>query len=191
MSGAFGSLRTVNSARSWNVSLGSSLEIRRVRFLILKNWRTVAGTALEHIVPVDVHEAGRCQVQSRPGNDAGLDSDVVEVMILQVGCRFDLQQTPSIVPSALQYVHPHEHAAEDLRVVFARHHGFRSRDEGGEEPVERLDVHRLAAFAIFEEVPEAVKFGVGQRLVLGEGSHGDVQTLTATVYDTIHGYGSS
>src|ERR1019366_2244904 len=39
--------------------------------------------------------------------------------------------------------------------------------------------HRPAALAAFEEVPEAVKLGVSQRLVLGEGSHGDVQTLSA------------
>ena len=31
--------------------------------------------------------------------------------------------------------------AEDLRVVFARHHGFRSRYECGEEPVQLLNVH--------------------------------------------------
>src|ERR1019366_9204289 len=64
-------------------------------------------------------------------------------------------------------------AAEDLPVVFARHHGLRSRDEGGEESVELLDVHRLAALATLEEVAEAVKFCVSQWLVLGEGLHGE------------------
>lgn len=70
-------------------------------------------------------------------------------------------------------------AAEDLRVVFARHHGLGSRDEGGEESVERLDVHRPAALAALEEVAEAVKLGVGQRLVLGESPHADFQSLPA------------
>jgi hypothetical protein len=42
---------------------------------------------------------------------------------------------------------------------------LRSGDEGGEEPVERLDVHGIAALAAFEEVPEAVKFGIRQRLI--------------------------
>jgi hypothetical protein len=42
-------------------------------------------------------------------------------------------------------------------------------NECGEESVEHLDVHRPAALAAFEEVAEAVKLGVGQRLVLGEG----------------------
>ena len=51
-------------------------------------------------------------------------------------------------------------AAEDFPVVSARHHGLRSRDEGGEEPVEYLDVHRPAAFAVLEEVAEVVKLGV-------------------------------
>src|ERR1019366_1919933 len=51
------------------------------------------------------------------------------------------------------------------------HHGLRSRDEGGEEPVERLDVHRPAALAAFEGVAEAVKFGVCQRVVLRKGPH--------------------
>jgi hypothetical protein len=35
--------------------------------------------------------------------------------------------------------------AEHFPVVFVRHHRLRSRDEGGEEPVELLDVHRPAA----------------------------------------------
>jgi DNA mismatch endonuclease Vsr len=56
-------------------------------------------------------------------------------------------------------------------VILARHHGLRSRDEGGEESVELLDVHRPAALAAFEEVPKAVKLGVCQRIVLGESSH--------------------
>jgi hypothetical protein len=38
-----------------------------------------------------VHEGGRSQVQPGAGYDAALDSDVVEG-------RFDLQQTPSVVP---------------------------------------------------------------------------------------------
>ena len=38
-SGAFGMLRTQNSARNWKVSLGCNLWTRRVRFLILKNLR--------------------------------------------------------------------------------------------------------------------------------------------------------
>ena len=51
-------------------------------------------------------------------------------------------------------------AAEGLQVVFARYHGLRPRDQGGEEPVKLLDVHRLPVLATFEEVPEAVEFGV-------------------------------
>ena len=62
-------------------------------------------------------------------------------------------------------------AAEDLSVVFARHHGLRSRDQGGEESIECLDVHRPAALTALEEVSEAIKFRIRQRLVLGEGSH--------------------
>lgn len=73
-------------------------------------------------------------------------------------------------------------AAEDLPIVFARHHGLRSRDKGGEKPVERLDVHRSAALAAFEEVSEAVKFGVGQRLVLGERLHGFGRMVSAIVH---------
>jgi hypothetical protein len=62
-------------------------------------------------------------------------------------------------------------ATEDLRVAFAGHHGLGTGDECGEESVELLDVHRPAPLAAFEEVREAVEFGVGQRAVLGEGSH--------------------
>src|ERR1019366_7313924 len=64
-------------------------------------------------------------------------------------------------------------AAEDLRVVFARHHGFRSRDERGEESVQLLDVHCPAALATLEEVPETVKVGVREPLGLGEHLHGE------------------
>jgi len=62
--------------------------------------------------------------------------------------------------------------AEHFPIVFAGHHGLWSRDEGGEKPVERLDVHRPAALAAFEEVTEAVEFGVGQGFGLGKGCHG-------------------
>ena len=50
-------------------------------------------------------------------------------------------------------------------VVFAGHHGLRPRDQGGEEPVQFLDVHRLAVLTAFEEVSKAVEFGVGERLI--------------------------
>jgi|ERR1017187_5002545 hypothetical protein len=73
---------------------------------------------------------------------------------------------------------PNSQASDISPVVFARHHGLRSRDERGEEAIERLDVHRLSTLAAFEEVPEAVKLGVGQRLVLGESSHGHPATVT-------------
>ena len=46
------------------------------------------------------------------------------------------------------------------------------RSDEGEEPIESLDVHRPAALAAFEEVAEAVKFGVSQRFGLGESFHG-------------------
>jgi hypothetical protein len=49
---------------------------------------------------------------------------------------------------------------------------LRSGDEGGEESIELFDIHRPAALAAFEEVSEAVEFGIGQRLVLGEDFHG-------------------
>lgn len=62
-------------------------------------------------------------------------------------------------------------ASEDLSVVFARHHGFRSRDQGSEEPIELFNVHRPAALASSEELRETIEFGVGQWLVLGEGFH--------------------
>jgi hypothetical protein len=40
ISGGFGIARTRSSDRNWNVSLGSNLSTRRVRFLILKNRHT-------------------------------------------------------------------------------------------------------------------------------------------------------
>jgi len=47
---------------------------------------------------------------------------------------------------------------------------------GGEEPVQFFEIHRLVALATLEEVAEAVKFGVGQRFVLGKGLHGEPST---------------
>src|ERR1035438_741537 len=44
--------------------------------------------------------------------------------------------------------------------------------------IELLYVHRLAALATFEKFPKSLKLGVGQRLVLGEGSHGHSATAT-------------
>ena len=41
------------------------------------------------------------------------------------------------------------------------------RDEGGEESVHLLDIHRFPALTVSKEVSEAVKLGIGQRLVLG------------------------
>ena len=79
-------------------------------------------------------------------------------------------------------------AAEDLRVVLARHHGLRPGDERGEEPVEFFEVHGPAALAAFEEGSEAVKLGVGQRVVLGEGLHGNHPQEAAFVSASIlHG----
>jgi hypothetical protein len=68
-------------------------------------------------------------------------------------------------------------AAENLPVVLTWHHHIRSGDEGGEEPVEFLDVHRPAALASSEEFPEAVEFGIGQRFVLGEGLHWECPSI--------------
>jgi len=65
---------------------------------------------------------------------------------------------------------PNSHASDISPVVFARHHGLRSCDKRGEESVELFDVHRPAAL---REVPEAVNLGVGQRVVLSEGLHGE------------------
>jgi hypothetical protein len=42
-----------------------------------------------------------------------------------------------------------------------------------------FEVSRSAALATFEEVLEAVEFGIGQRFVLGEGLQRDTQTLSA------------
>jgi hypothetical protein len=65
---------------------------------------------------------------------------------------------------------PNSQASAISPVVFARHHGLRPCDEGGEESIEFFEVHRFASLAALEEGSEAVKFGVGQRVVLGEGS---------------------
>src|ERR1019366_5733410 len=67
-------------------------------------------------------------------------------------------------------------ASEDLAVVFARHHALRSRDKGGEEPIELLDVHCFAALATFEELRETIEFGVGQRLSLGDDAWKRMET---------------
>ena len=77
-------------------------------------------------------------------------------------------------------------AAENLPVVFARHHDLWSRDESGEKSVELLDVHRPATLATFEEVSEAIKFGVGHRLLLGEGSHEWPSAGFASILRGIH-----
>jgi hypothetical protein len=61
--------------------------------------------------------------------------------------------------------------AEYLRVVLARHHGFGTRDQGGEEPVEFFKVHRIAAFALAQEIAQAIQFGIGRRLGLRKGLH--------------------
>ena len=57
-------------------------------------------------------------------------------------------------------------AAEDLPAVFAQHHGLRPGNERGEESIECLDVQRPPALAAFEEVSEAVRLRIRQRLVL-------------------------
>src|SRR5579864_8900772 len=51
-------------------------------------------------------------------------------------------------------------------------HDLRPSDQGGEEPIEFFEVHRLTAPASLQEAPKALKFSVGQRLGLGEGFHG-------------------
>ena len=63
------------------------------------------------------------------------------------------------------------------RLYSVGNHGLQSRDEGCEESVEYLDVHRLA---VLEEVPEAVKLGLGQGLGVGESSRGDFRCSRQT-----------
>jgi len=72
-------------------------------------------------------------------------SSVLEFRWLRRGC-----QTRRHRPSC----------SEDLAVVFARHHSLRPA-EGGEETIELLDVHSLAALATFEEFRETIEFGLG------------------------------
>jgi hypothetical protein len=44
-----------------------------------------------------------------------------------------------------------------------------------------LDVHCSAALATLQKVPKTVKLGVGQRLVLGESSHGLLGSVSGSV----------
>jgi len=47
---------------------------------------------------------------------------------------------------------------------------FGSADQGGEEPVEIFDGHRLAAFAL-AEITRSIHIGIGWRLGSGKGWH--------------------
>ena len=71
----------------------------------------VDGATLKNIVPIDVHQAARSQVQTGSGNDAALDCHIIEVMILEVCGGLDLDQTPSAISAPLQDVRPQDDVA--------------------------------------------------------------------------------
>jgi len=75
-------------------------------------------------------------------------------------------------------------AAEDLGTVFARHHDLRPGDQGSKESVKLLDVHRLPALAIFEEVPKTIEFRIAEGLGFGEHIHFDFQCSAIASYNT-------
>ena len=103
--------RTVNSARNWKVSLGCNLCDSAREVPDLEKLARINRAAVEHIIAIDMRQIDRRQVQPRPGNDAGLDSNVVKMLLFEAGGGLDLDQTPSVIATALQNIHTHEHTA--------------------------------------------------------------------------------
>ena len=110
-SGGFGIARTRSSDRNWNVSFGSNLSTRRVKFLDLEEPPDIDGAALIHIVSIDVSEARGSQVQPRARDHSVLNRHVIKMLLFEVGGGLDLDQTPSAVSTAMQDVHSYKHTA--------------------------------------------------------------------------------
>jgi hypothetical protein len=65
-----------------------------------------------------------------------------------LGCRGSVPRRPAAAPPVLL-----------AGAAGARHHGLRSRNEGGEESVQLLDVHRPASLAVLEEFSDKCSVG--------------------------------
>jgi len=66
---------------------------------------------LKNIIPVHVCQTAGTHVQSTAREHTILNRHVIKVLFLYGSAGLDLDQTPALVPAALQDVHFHEHAA--------------------------------------------------------------------------------
>ncbi len=64
------------------------------------------------VLAVDVHEERRVQLQAGALEDVGLNSQVVEMLLLHLGCGLDLDHSPPIAADPLDDVCPHENVVE-------------------------------------------------------------------------------
>ena len=99
--------------------LGSKLE-RQLRLQLLNSPCEVAYAeessrvdlaALIDVIPVNVPQACGRQIDSAARNYSILDSDILNVVILQITGGLNLDQTPAPIAPTMQNVHAHQHAA--------------------------------------------------------------------------------
>src|SRR5271170_7967669 len=71
----------------------------------------VDGSALIDVIPVHVRQTRRRQIDSGAGHHPVLNRNVAEMMILNLGCGFHFDETPSTVFATMEHIDAHENTA--------------------------------------------------------------------------------
>ncbi len=87
----------------------------------------IYGFAVVNVFPVHMREARCREIYSRAGHDPVLDRNVFEMMILNLGCGFDFDQSPALVFATMEHINAHENTAV-LERTFEDRRNFPVRD---------------------------------------------------------------
>jgi hypothetical protein len=64
----------------------------------------VDGAALVHVISIHVRQARCGEIDSGAAHHSVLDRNVVEVVVFNIRRRFDLNETPALVSTALEHI---------------------------------------------------------------------------------------
>src|ERR1700686_451879 len=71
----------------------------------------VYGSTIVNVFPAHMRQARCREIDSRTGHHAVLDRNVFEMMILNLGCGFNFDQSPALVFATMQHIDAHENTA--------------------------------------------------------------------------------
>jgi len=122
----------------------------------------VYGSTIVSIFPVHMRQARCREIDSRAGQHPVLDCNVFEMMILNLGCGFNFDQSPALVFATMEYIDAHENAIVLKRAFKDR------RDVSVSDYLSRGADHLIQA-------PLAANFDATRKHLAGE--HADLASL--------------